>query len=96
MGEDGELAKKQYQKLFAQATKEQNALSNQMENQPVTQEKRPDYGLGEIKKGLCQMVDTGADNYHLFKNACQYRNANGQPTQFRKRNWNDLTVEVYL
>lgn len=31
-----------------------------------------------------------------FEAARKYRYANGLPTQFRKRDWNDLTVEVYL
>ncbi len=31
-----------------------------------------------------------------FETARKFRYANGLPTQFRKRDWNDLTVEVYL
>ena len=31
-----------------------------------------------------------------FETARKFRYANGLPTQFRKRDWNDLAVEVYL
>lgn len=146
MRADGELTKEQYQKLYAQATKELEALQEKMGGQPNEQEKSSGFDLDKIKKGLSQMVDistpkiseelieefvevvTPIENHHYrwkmnfgenkaaqersnllepenppvlaftidFEAARKFRYANSMPTQFRKRDWNDLTVEVYL
>lgn len=146
MRADGELTKEQYQKLYAQATKELEALQEKMGGQPNEQEKSSGFDLDKIKRGLSQMVDistpriseelieefvevvTPIKNHHYrwklnfgesktpqersdllkpenppvlaftidFETARKFRYANGLPTQFRKRDWNDLTVEVYL
>ena len=146
MRADGELTKEQYQKLYAQATKELEALQGKMGGQPNESENEKGFDLDKIKKGLSQMVDistpkiseelieefvevvTPVENHHYrwkmsfgetkmaqersnllepenppvlaftidFETARQFRYANGLPTQFRKRDWNDLVVEVYL
>ena len=146
MRADGELTKEQYQKLYAQATKELEALQEKMGGQPNEQEKSSGFDLDKIKRGLSQMVDISApkiseelieefvevvtpiENHHYrwkmnfgenkaaqersnllepenppvlaftidFEAARKFRYANSMPTQFRKRDWNDLTVEVYL
>ena len=146
MRADGELTKEQYQKLYAQATKELEALQGKMGGQPNEPENVNGFDLDKIKKGLSQMVDistpkiseelieefvevvTPVENHHYrwkmsfgetktaqersnllepenppvlaftidFETARKFRYANGLPTQFRKRDWNDLTVEVYL
>lgn len=146
MRADGELTKEQYRKLYAQATKELEALQEKMGGQPNEQEKSSGFDLDKIKKGLSQMVDistpkiseelieefvevvTPIENHHYrwkmnfgenkaaqersnllepenppvlaftidFEAARKFRYANSMPTQFRKRDWNDLTVEVYL
>ena len=146
MRADGELTKEQYQKLYAQATKELEALQEKMGGQPNEQEKSSGFDLDKIKKGLSQMVDistpkiseelieefveavTPIENHHYrwkmnfgenkaaqessnllepenppvlaftidFEAARKFRYTNSMPTQFRKRDWNDLTVEVYL
>lgn len=146
MRADGELAKEQYQKLYAQATKELEALQGKMGGQPNEPENVNGFDLDKIKKGLSQMVDistpkiseelieefvevvTPVENHHYrwkmsfgetktaqersnllepenppvlaftidFETARKFRYANGLPRQFRKRDWNDLIVEVYL
>ena len=146
MRADGELTKEQYQKLYAQATKELEALRGKMGGQPNEPENANGFDLDKIKKGLSQMVDistpkiseelieefvevvTPVENHHYrwkmsfgetkmaqersnllepenppvlaftidFETARKFRYANGLPTQFRKRDWNDLVVEVYL
>ena len=146
MRADGELTKEQYQKLYAQATKELEALQGKMGGQPNESENENGFDLDKIKKGLSQMVDistpkiseelieefvevvTPVENHHYrwkmsfgetkmaqersnllepenppvlaftidFETARKFRYANGLPTQFRKRDWNDLVVEVYL
>lgn len=146
MRADGELTKEQYQKLYAQATKELEALQGKMGGQPNEPENANGFDLDKIKKGLSQMVDistpkisedlieefvevvTPVENHHYrwkmsfgetkiaqersnlletdnppvlaftidFETARKFRYANGLPTQFRKRDWNDLVVEVYL
>lgn len=146
MRADGELTKEQYQKLYAQATKELEALQEKMGGQPNEQEKSSGLDLDKIKKGLSQMVDistpkiseelieefvevvTPIENHHYrwkmnfgetktaqersnllepenppvlaftidFETARKFRYTNGLPRQFRKRDWNDLIVEVYL
>lgn len=146
MRADGELTKEQYQKLYAQATKELEALQEKMGGKPNEQEKSSGFDLDKIKRGLSQMVDISApkiseelieefvevvtpiENHHYrwkmnfgenkaaqersnllepenppvlaftidFEAARKFRYANSMPTQFRKRDWNDLTVEVYL
>lgn len=146
MRADGELTKEQFQKLYAQATKDLEALQGKMGGQPNEPENANGFDLDKIKKGLSQMVDistpriseelieefvevvTPVENHHYrwklsfgeakvaqersnllepenppvlaftidFETARKFRYANGLPTQFRKRDWNDLTVEVYL
>lgn len=146
MRADGELTKEQYQKLYAQATKELEALQGKMGGQPNEPENVNGFDLDKIKKGLSQMVDistpkiseelieefvevvTPVENHHYrwkmsfgetktaqersnllepenppvlaftidFETARKFRYANGLPRQFRKRDWNDLIVEVYL
>lgn len=146
MRADGELTKEQYQKLYAQATKELEALQGKMGGQPDESENANGFDLDKIKKGLSQMVDistpkiseelieefvevvTPVENHHYrwkmsfgetktaqersnllepenppvlaftidFETARKFRYANGLPRQFRKRDWNDLIVEVYL
>lgn len=146
MRADGELTKEQYQKLYAQATKELEALQGKMGGQPDESENVNGFDLDKIKKGLSQMVDTSTpkiseelieefvevvtpvENHHYrwkmsfgetktaqersnllepenppvlaftidFETARKFRYANGLPRQFRKRDWNDLIVEVYL
>ena len=146
MRADGELTKEQYQKLYAQATKELETLQGKMGGQPNEPENVNGFDLDKIKKGLSQMVDistpkiseelieefvevvTPVENHHYrwkmsfgetktaqersnllepenppvlaftidFETARKFRYANGLPTQFRKRDWNDLIVEVYL
>lgn len=146
MRADGELTKEQYQKLYAQATKELEALRGKMGGQPDESENVNGFDLDKIKKGLSQMVDistpkiseelieefvevvTPVENHHYrwkmsfgetktaqersnllepenppvlaftidFETARKFRYANGLPRQFRKRDWNDLIVEVYL
>lgn len=146
MRADGELTKEQYQKLYAQATKELEALQGKMGGQPDESENVNGFDLDKIKKGLSQMVDistpkiseelieefvevvTPVENHHYrwkmsfgetkttqersnllepenppvlaftidFETARKFRYANGLPRQFRKRDWNDLIVEVYL
>ena len=53
MRADGELTKEQYQKLYAQATAEQDRLQGQLDKP----EERPQLDLAQIKKRLSQMVD---------------------------------------
>ena len=146
MRADGELTKEQYQKLYAQATKELEALQGKMGGQPNEPENVNGFDLDKIKKGLSQMVDistpkiseelieefvevvTPVENHHYrwkmsfgetktaqersnllepentpvlaftidFETARKFRYANGLPRQFRKRDWNDLIVEVDL
>ena len=146
MRADGELTKEQYQKLYAQATKELETLQGKMGGQPNEPENVNGFDLDKIKKGLSQMVDistpkiseelieefvevvTPVENHHYrwkmsfgetktaqersnllepenppvlaftidFETARKFRYANGLPRQFRKRDWNDLIVEVYL
>lgn len=146
MRADGELTKEQYQKLYAQATKELEALQGKMGGQPNEPKNVNGFDLDKIKKGLSQMVDittpkiseelieefvevvTPVENHHYrwkmsfgetktaqersnllepenppvltftidFETARKFRYANGLPRQFRKRDWNDLIVEVYL
>lgn len=146
MRADGELTKEQYQKLYAQATKELEALQGKMGGQLNEPENVNGFDLDKIKKGLSQMVDistpkiseelieefvevvTPVENHHYrwkmsfgetktaqersnllepenppvlaftidFDTARKFRYANGLPRQFRKRDWNDLIVEVYL
>ena len=146
MRADGELTKEQYQKLYAQATKELEALQGKMGGQPNEPENVNGFDLDKIKKGLSQMVDistpriseelieefvevvTPVENHHYrwkmsfgetktaqersnllepenppvltftidFETARKFRYANSLPRQFRKRDWNDLIVEVYL
>lgn len=146
MRADGELTKEQYQKLYAQATKELEALQGKMGGQPDESENVNGFDMDKIKKGLSQMVDTSTpkiseelieefvevvtpvENHHYrwkmsfgetktaqersnllepenppvlaftidFETARKFRYANGLPRQFRKRDWNDLIVEVYL
>lgn len=146
MRADGELTKEQYQKLYAQATKELEALQGKMGGQPNEPKNVNGFDLDKIKKGLSQMVDittpkiseelieefvevvTPVENHHYrwkmsfgetktaqersnllepenppvltftidFETAREFRYANGLPRQFRKRDWNDLIVEVYL
>lgn len=146
MRADGELTKEQYQKLYAQATKELETLQGKMGGQPNEPENVNSFDLDKIKKGLSQMVDistpkiseelieefvevvTPVENHHYrwkmsfgetktaqersnllepenppvlaftidFETARKFRYANGLPRQFRKRDWNDLIVEVYL
>ena len=146
MRADGELTKEQYQKLYAQATKELEALQGKMGGQPNEPKNVNGFDLDKIKKGLSQMVDittpkiseelieefvevvTPVENHHYrwkmsfgetktaqersnllepenppvltftidFEAARQFRYSNGLPAQFRKRDWHDLTVEVYL
>lgn len=146
MRADGELTSEQYQKLYAQATKELEALQGKMGGQPDESENVNGFDLDKIKKGLSQMVDistpkiseelieefvevvTPVENHHYrwkmsfgetktaqersnllepenppvlaftidFETARKFRYANGLPRQFRKRDWNDLIVEVYL
>lgn len=146
MRADGELTKEQYQKLYVQATQEQEKLQGQMEGQLNLKEKHMDFDLEKIKKALSQMVDistprisdelieefvevvTPVENHHYrwkmsfgetkvaqersdllapenppvlsftidFETARQYRKANGMPAQFRRCDWTDLIVEVYL
>ena len=57
MRADGELTKEQYQKLYAQATKELEALQGKMGGQPNEPENVNGFDLDKIKKGLSQMVD---------------------------------------
>lgn len=146
MRADGELTREQYQKLYAQATKELETLQGKMGGQPNEPENVNGFDLDKIKKGLSQMVDistpkiseelieefvevvTPVENHHYrwkmsfgetktaqersnllepenppvlaftidFETARKFRYANGLPRQFRKRDWNDLIVEVYL
>lgn len=146
MRADGELTKEQYQKLYAQATKELEALQGKMGGQPNEPKNVNGFDLDKIKKGLSQMVDittpkiseelieefvevvTPVENHHYrwkmsfgetktaqersnllepenppvltftidFETARKFRYANGLPRQFRKRDWNNLIVEVYL
>ena len=146
MRADGELTKEQYQKLYAQATKELEALQGKMGGQPNEPENVNGFDLDKIKKGLSEMVDistpkiseelieefvevvTPVENHHYrwkmsfgetktaqersnllepenppvlaftidFETARKFRYANGLPRHFRKRDWNDLIVEVYL
>ena len=146
MRADGELTKEQFQKLYAQTTKELETLQGKMSNPTNEQADSCAFDLDKIKKGLSQMVDittpkiseelieefvevvTPVENHHYrwklnfgeaktaqersnllepenppvlaftidFETARKFRYANGLPTQFRKRDWNDLTVEVYL
>ena len=146
MRADGELTKEQFQKLYAQTTKELETLQGKMSNPTNEQVDSCAFDLDKIRKGLSQMVDittpkiseelieefvevvTPVENHHYrwklnfgeaktaqersnllepenppvlaftidFETARKFRYANGLPTQFRKRDWNDLTVEVYL
>lgn len=146
MRADGELTKEQYQKLYSQAMKEQASVRKQMESVTAQPQKRPQFDLAIIQKGLNQLVDISSpkiseelieefveaivpsENHTFrwkmcfgnpptifdlqsilhpaaspalsftidFEDARQFRIANALPTQFRRRDWHDLRVEVFI